>query len=60
MRVCAAECDAWVDLELAEYAAIRADPDRMILSLGHVAPSPAQRGVCQIKGVSPVVYFASW
>ena len=39
----AAECDAWVDLELAEYAAIRADPDRMILAAGHVAPSRAQR-----------------
>src|SRR5436190_6950493 len=37
------ECDAWVDLELAEYAAIRADPDRMILAAGHVAPSRAQR-----------------
>jgi hypothetical protein len=39
----AAECDAWVDLELAEYAAIRADPDRAILSTGHVVSSPAQR-----------------
>src|SRR5206468_2037091 len=39
----AAECDAWADLELAEYAAIRADPDRAILAAGHVVPFPAQR-----------------
>ena len=39
----AAECDAWVDRELADYAAIRADPDRMILAASHIAPSPAQR-----------------
>ena len=39
----AAECDAWVDLELAEYAAIRADPDGTILAAGHIATSPSER-----------------
>lgn len=39
----AAECDAWVELELAEYAAIRADPGGTILAAGHVATSPLER-----------------
>lgn len=39
----AAECDAWVELELAEYAAIRDDPDGTIVAAGHVATSPSER-----------------
>jgi transposase-like protein len=39
----AAECAVWVDLDLDEYAARRADPDRMILAPGHAAPSYAER-----------------
>jgi hypothetical protein len=40
---CAVECDAWVELELAEYDAIRAAPDSTILAAGHVAPSYPER-----------------
>jgi hypothetical protein len=39
----AAECDAWVELELAEYDAIRAGPDRTILAPSHAVPSRPQR-----------------
>jgi hypothetical protein len=39
----AAECAAWVELDLDEYAARRADPDDTILAPGHAAPSYAER-----------------
>src|SRR4051812_24257519 len=39
----AAECDAWIELELAEYGAIRDDPDGTIVATGHVATSPSER-----------------
>ena len=39
----APECAAWLELDLAEYAARRASPDEMILAAGHVAPSAAER-----------------
>ena len=39
----AANCTAWLELDLAEYAARRASPDEMILAVGHVAPSAAER-----------------
>jgi hypothetical protein len=38
----AAECCAWLDLELAEYAVRRADSATMILAAGHIASSRAQ------------------
>src|SRR3954454_14736880 len=40
----ALECTASVDLELPEYEAITADPNRSVLAAGHVA-SPAQRAI---------------
>ena len=39
----AAECSAWLELDLAEYAARRASPEGMILAVGHAAPSAAER-----------------
>ena len=39
----AAGCAAWLELDLAEYAARRASPVGMILAVGHVAPSAAER-----------------
>ena len=32
----ARECNAWVDLDLAGYAAVRAQPDGFVLADGHV------------------------
>jgi hypothetical protein len=39
----APECAAWLELDLAEYDAMRADATGEILAAGHVASSPAQR-----------------
>ena len=39
----APECAAWLELDLAEYDAMRADATGEILAAGHVAPSSAQR-----------------
>lgn len=39
----AADCVEWVDLELAEYLALRADADRQVLAAWHLAASPSQR-----------------
>jgi hypothetical protein len=36
-------CGAWVELDLAEYDAMRADAGGEILAAGHVASSSAQR-----------------
>jgi hypothetical protein len=42
----APDCVEWVDLELAEYAQLRARPDATVLAEGHSArsESPALRG----------------
>jgi uncharacterized protein with von Willebrand factor type A (vWA) domain len=39
----APECAGWRELDLDEYAGVRADLDGDVLAAGHVAPSPAQR-----------------
>ena len=39
----AADCDEWVELELAEYEQVRAAPDPDVLAVGHVASSSSQR-----------------
>lgn len=39
----AADCAECIDLQLADYAELRADPDRQVLAAGHVAASASQQ-----------------